>query len=568
MAVVQNIIKRLGDDLESKKKQLNAVLDQLSLVDIQIDEVSSVVSNIDIKAAKNLEKINNAVRDVKKAYDTRFDAGCKSNLKWEKIDSWNAINTGNVQESYETWKVVLNGGAGECNDDEGVHGHTNYHGIKYWQRPMDRDYGAELIGEFTGFVNSGDLAVGMTTEQFGNQNPSAPSNFNIGDTITDSLTQPIVFNTGDLPEIVSIGTTSSIGVSTTLIGGITSGSNTFYHFGAGDIGMASIGMVLLEPVSSGSTVGYGQYLSGDGLSKITGFGSDNYTLYYYNSDGVLSTSTIVVPTIILDKPAIGSFAEGRFRVGFVTETVGFYISTISGGFAESKTFYVIKTDGDRIGNFNPVSNPYSPEKLGSITGPGGGIGAGHSVTYTDNGCNSSGEWNPFSASEEIRISRPGDDLIIDAVEEPKVGAGRVNYWVGNDSWPTMSSGTYQGGVPGNPVDFTVGYAPLGATVTIGGSQSTATYGYTSVPPGGGSGCSGLQNSIDNAESELSNKISEYEPPTKELINQSRPLKEEKDKLQLFAWSLLQAGASIKEEIEGLEERLSILRSRDYSEYEN
>ena len=573
MSAVQRIIERLEEELESKEKQKDGVLDQLALIDVQIDEVFDVIVNMDRDAAHNLERINDAVDAVKSAYDARFNAGCVTNLKWEKVDEYtiDTYGQGGLQssENYETWEVVVNGGPGNCNSDDGVHGHTNYHGIKYWQRPMDRDYGSELIYDFIGFINPGDLAVGMSTEQFGAQKPIAPGVVNIGNVITDDLSNPQVFQPGNLPEIVSIGTTTVIGIHTSIIGGISTGSNTFYHFGGGNSGILTTGMILLEPIGSGATVGYGEYLSADGYSVITGFGTDDYELYYYNADGVLSVSTITVPTLTIDKPAIDAFPEGPFRVGFITETVGFYLSTVSSGFALSETFYVIdvEDDDDRIGNFNPVGNPYVPEKISVITERGSGnLGAGHSVVYTDNGCQTSAEWNPYTASEEIRISRPGDDFVIDAVEEPKVGAGRADYWIGNEQWPTLQTNSYnQFGqiIPGSVV-----YASKGTKVTIGGTQQTSTYGYTSSPPPGVTGCNGYDNDIDNALDDLSDAISEYKQPTINIMNESRALKEEKDRLQLFAWSLLQAAASIRDDIVDINERLSVLRNGDYSEYEN
>ncbi len=573
MSVVQRIIERLEEELESKEKQKVGVLDQLTLIDVQIDEVYDVVVNMDRDGAHNVERINDAVNKVKKAYTDRFNAGCRTNLIWELVDSYTVTNSGQggVQssESFQVYEVVINGGPDGCNGDDGVHGHTNYHGIKYWQRPMDRDYGSELISDFIGFINSGDLAVGMDLGQFGDETPNAPGEIKVGNIITDDLSNPQVFQPGNLPEIVSIGTTQVIGISTSIIGGITTGSNTFYHFGGGDSSNLTTGMILLEPIGSGATAGFGEYLSADGYTAITGFGTDNYELYYYNSDGVLSVSTITVPTLTIDKPAINAFQEGAFRVGVITETVGFYLSTVSSGFATSERFYVIdvENDDDRIGNFNPIGNPYVPERIEAIKGRGdGNLGAGHSVEYTDNGCQSSASWNPFTASEEIRISRPGDDFIIDAVEEPRVGAGRADYWIGNQQWPTVTSNTYgqfNQVIPGSAV-----YASLGTKVTIGGTQSTATYGYTSSPPGGGSGCSGYDNDIDDALDDLSNAISKYKQPTLRIIDESRALKEEKDRLQLFAWSLLQAAASIRDDIKDIKDRLSTLKNSDYSEYEN
>lgn len=568
MSAVQNIIERLEEELDSKEKQKDGILDQLTLIDVQIDEIVDVLVNIDKKAAKNVKKINDAVDKVKKAYDARFDAGCRTNLKWEKTDEYTQYVKDVGAINYQTWEVVVNGGPGNCNSDDGVHGHTNYHGIKYWQRPMDRDYGSELVSEFIGFINSGDLAVGMSTEQFGELKPSAPGAIKTGMLIADDLSNPQVFQPGNLPEIVSIGTTDVIGIHTSIIGGISTGSNTFYHFGGGNSGILTTGMILLEPIGSGATSGYGEYLSADGYSVITGFGTDDYELYYYNTDGVLSVSTITVPTLTIDKPAIDAFPEGNFRVGFVTETVGFYLSTVSSGFALSETFYVIEVEGDkdRIGDFQVTANPYVPEKISVITSPNGKLGVGHSVEYIQNGCPTSAEWNPFTASEEIRISRPGDDLVIPAVEEPKVGAGRADYWIGNEQWPTLQTNSYNQFnqvVPGAIV-----YASKGTKITIGGTQSNTMYGYTSTPPQGVSGCSGYDNDIDDALDDLSDAISEYKDPTHDLIKESRPLKEERDRLQLFAWSLLQAAASVRDDIKSLKERLNVLRKSDYSEYEN
>jgi hypothetical protein len=573
MSAVQRIIERLEEDLESKEKQKDAVLDQLILIDVQIDEVLDVIVNMDRDGAQNLERINDAVDNVKKSYDDRFNAGCRTNLKWELVDDYtvNSYGQGGLQssENYQVYEVVVDGGPGKCNSDSGVYGHTNYHGIKYWQRPMDRDYGAELISDFIGFINSGDLAVGMSKEQFGDENPKAPGEIKVGNVITDDLDIPQVFQPGNLPEIVSIGTTDVIGIHTSIIGGISTGSNTFYHFGGGNSDILTTGMILLEPIGSGATVGYGEYLSADGYSVITGFGTDDYELYYYNADGVLSVSTITVPTLTIDKPAIDAFPEGSFRVGFVTETVGFYLSTVSSGFATSERFYVIDVDDDddRVGNFNPVSNPYSPEKISVITERGAGnLGAGHSVEYTSNGCPTSGTWNPYAASEEIRISRSGDDLIIPAVEEPEVGAGRADYWVGSEQWPTLTSNTYN--QYSQVIPGLAQYATLGTKVTIGGTQQTSTYGYTSSPPSGVSGCSGYDNDINDALDDLSDAIAKYKPPTVVITNDSRPLKEEKDRLQLYAWSLLQAAASLRDDIKDIKERLSVLRNKNYSNYEN
>jgi len=576
MSVVNSIIERLEEDLQNKKRQKDGVLDQLILIDVQIDEIISVITNILSGGVSNIEKINESVNKVADAYNARFNAGCVSNLVWE-LQEEKVYEFEDGDETVQSWKVVLNGGPETCDGDSGVHGHSNYHGIKVWQRPMDRDYGSELVANFKGFVSPGDLAVGMTTAQFGGQSPSAPGAIKVGFVITDDVDNPVAFSASDLPEIVSIGKTESIGIFTSIIGGISTGSNTFYHFGGGDSSILSPGMILLEPIGSGATSGFGKHLSGGGYSIITGFGTDYYELNYYNSDGVLSISTITVPTITIDKPATSTLAEGSFRVGFVTETVGFYISTTAKDFAIDETFFVInvESDSDRLAGFAATASPFTPERITSINAGAaytdknfeGSIGIGHSIEYTNNGCTSSAEWNPFTAADEIRISQPGDDIIIDGVEEPDVGAGRADYWIGNKQWPIKTTNSYD--EFGVVVPGPTAYAPLNDTVDVTIPQGTATYGYASSPQGGfPSNCNQLDDDIDDALDELSSAISSYKGETETLIDESRPLNEEKDRLQLYAWSLLQAAASIRDDIIDIEERLSILRSKDYSEYEN
>lgn len=579
MATIENVIKRIEGDIESKEKQQESVLDQLALVDVQIDELQEIINKIDTEAGGYLDIINEKVKKVKDAYDARFNAGCVNNTHWVEVsrDEYE----GETQEyeivHYEVQKLGSGGGTEDndfCPNPSGAYGTVNFHGLKYVQRPMDRDYGSQLVGSFTGFVNQGDLAVGMTTEQFGNAARTAPSNFKIGDTITDSLSQPTIFPPGDLPEIVSIGTTTIVGIVTTLVGGIDAGSNTFYHFGAGDSSILTTQMILLEPIGSGSTAGFGQYLSGDGYSEITGFGTDYYELSYYNVNGQLSISTITVPTLTLSRNAVGTLAEGTFRVGILTETVGFYISTISSGFTESKKMFVIRSDDseDIIGDFDPTANPYAPEVLASITdGSSGGIGAGHSISYTDCGCQAESEWNPFLESEDIEISVSGPDIIIEGYDKPEVCAGHLEYVVGVESWPVITDGDGIGGI------ITQQYAVLGqrAEVQVGGSgtsgQNYDSIGTTNIkPPGSASNseCNSLTNAINNAEDDLQDAIDEYEPQVRDLIPLTRALREEKDRLQLFAWSLLQAGASLRDEIKKLKEAISELGNTDYSKYDN
>ena len=58
MPKLSNIINDLTEELESAKSQKSTLLNQLSLLDVNIDEVDSLVVNIDKDTLPILSKIN------------------------------------------------------------------------------------------------------------------------------------------------------------------------------------------------------------------------------------------------------------------------------------------------------------------------------------------------------------------------------------------------------------------------------------------------------------------------------------------------------------------------------
>ena len=82
--------------------------------------------------------------------------------------------------------------------------------------------------------------------------------------------------------------------------------------------------------------------------------------------------------------------------------------------------------------------------------------------------------------------------------EPPVGAGRVEYYIGDFQWPTIQ-------VRGGDGDVTTTHASLGQRVIISvGSTTGAGIGYTGTPPSGTipGDCGTYDSAITTAESEM------------------------------------------------------------------
>ncbi len=228
MAKIAKLIQELEDELESKEKQREGILDYLALIDVRIDEYDELIKNIDKAVVKLTDEINNSITPVKEAYDERIESGCRNNLVWKLVDEYQKSGKAYAwmgdQDFYE-YEVVVNKDLNE---------QINYHGAKYYQKPSNRDYGSEIIGEFQGIISAGStaLAIHESTFEVGPRDTLLyPPAIQVGDKIIDDVDNPQIFSTNDVPEVVSIGTTSFVGVAENLVGGIGTGSTIFRHFG-------------------------------------------------------------------------------------------------------------------------------------------------------------------------------------------------------------------------------------------------------------------------------------------------------------------------------------------------
>jgi hypothetical protein len=568
MTVSQEILENLKEELDSKIKQREGILDRLALADIEIDRYTKLIVEVDKEALGLVQQVNATIGPIKTAYDARLNAGCVTNLIWEQKKSWTGTSfAGGGQPTFttfQTWKVVKNGGPPENGHGAGTgtYGYVPYQGLKYYKRPSNRDYGSNLVTQFTAYVSLGSTWVGISTVNFlDGIEPSIPSEIQIGDTLTDDLDNPQLFTTGDLPEVTGFGTTDVVGILTTLVGGISTGSNIFYHFGAGDNTLVQTGMVLLEPEVSGLGTSYVGIFTSSSFTEVTGFGTGTQIIEYYDSAGILTTTTLQVTTLTLSNPALIGLEEGDFRVGVVTTIPAVSISTVALGSSETSDMFVIRTQGDIDAGFDYTKNPNSPEKIGILNSSN--LGIGHSLKYSANGDpNKQQTWKPETARPRISKYAP-------AIKEPFVGAGRAEYWVGTTQWPTLTktTATVNPGTGLTSYFTSTTYASLGTQVTIGGTTNSVSIGYAGIGPNTPGNCSSYDSAISAAEASNNANESQYEPLARDAANKSKVLRDKRSEKEKYAWSLLQSAAKTREDIKLLREQISAIENTDWSKYE-
>lgn len=565
MAESERIISDLKDEIASKKSQRKSILSQLALVDVRIDNYDTIIGNIDKEALTLISPMNASISGVANAYDNVISSGCKTDLAWVEVKNWTqtVIEGVNIYPDvqYRTYKVKR---------DPNRRQELPLYGIKYYRAPLNRDYGAAVVADFFGQISFGSTVIAVTDEE------GIPIEIQIGDTITDSLDSPQAFDASDLPLVTGFGQTSSVGILTTLIGGIPNGSNIFAHFGAGSTDGITPGMILSLP----------NILQED--STITGFGTTDVDIDFFDSGGTLQTGTLTVTSIILDKPAIDTLDEGEVVVGVVTTSPAIFISTSSLDTIVSNLFTAIRVNNlnDIDKDFDPLKNPNAPWKIGIVDSSTLGIGT--LALYDNSGFPSERQsYNPnktyvdtrYTSKKECLFKNDGtprantkwDGGSKECIKkpEPDVGAGAAVYYDGSDQWPILNTPQVDGG--GNITGYTATYASLGDEVTVSDiSTEGPSIGYVSIPPGGvcsSSVLNQLANDITTATNFSSDLVNQNSSKASSLVKNTKALRRQRSEIEKFAWSLLQAAASLRNDIELLELELNQLLSIDLKKFE-
>ena len=600
---VEVIVEDLEKKIKEKRNQREQILDQLQLQDIKIDAYDRLIKEIDKKVQPFLDPINTQINAVKAAYDARIAANCANSLKWVAI-AWETRRQGGNKIQLITYECQRNA-LQDVRRQERLDGSietirtgvtdpativTGYYAYKFYRKPLNRDYGANLIDVFTGSVSTGSTIVEVEQTEFDDSAGDDGFDFEIGDEITDSIENPTIFPLGGLPEIVGIGSTTTFsGITTTIQGSISVGSSilSIIGFGTVDTGFTAdnvverlnAGRFKSTPADFGVKVGSGIGKTGilavDTKVLSVGTGSTTYEYYdpTFNSGvGTITTQTETVMTLVLNSTAIGSTSLGIFNVGISSFTPSLILNKAATVNGSDVQFSIIRPAKDPDKDFDFEKNPLDPVTIGLITESNAGLG--HTALIVNNAepTRSIG-WHQIR-NYTLRHSNGG---VSEYDPEPPQGGGRAVYHSGNQAWPVIETDDGDG-------SSTITYAFEGQRVIVKSTGTNSTIindpddedgigpgtgtnlNTTNVSPGITGNCTTLANNITAAEAELVTVTNQNLPEANKFAAQSKALRELRDEMELSAYGMLQSAASTRKDIDRLTVLLNELKDQELESY--
>lgn len=540
-----HFIAEQQEELNYKIAEVEMIRDQLTLMDVRIDRYDSIIGNIDKQIIPLIDEINVAITSVKTAYDNRIAAKCKNNLYWELTSTQSYSGRFAASETVYT-----------CKKNPSVGINYGYYGAKYYRRPHNQDYGANIVREFYGTIGSGSTVLAV----FGVE---GTSNLLVGDNIVDNIDNPTIFTT-DLPTIVGFGTTSITGVTTDFGGSVSYGSTIIANVGVGTtIGINVGDSITLSGILNPSTT-------------VVGFGTTTITVNNVWDPGTgkfISTGS-VAKSLIVSIPAVGT-GIGTFKVGPLVTYPSLILSGPAQVAGNNTNFTDIRNTQTSSTVFDYSNNPIDPVTIAIMNS--GTVGLGHKLVRVNNGSPS----GPFQWHEVMTADfadKPDSQLndtekyLRTTYLEPACGASYAEYYPGDTSWPIKYAYTY--GIGGYPPLTTSDpiYAQEGDTVVVGfGLTVPFSIGTTSVKPPGAASNSDCTNiydaAITAAEASRDAILARNLPRIDSLINSAAPLRDMRDKMESRAFGLLQGRVHGDVEINKLRDNLRILHAADYTPFE-
>tara|TARA_B100002019_G_scaffold120837_1_gene103767 strand:+ start:1642 stop:3297 length:1656 start_codon:yes stop_codon:yes gene_type:complete len=517
----QAIAKRLRENRETTKKESTALTEQLAIIDAIIDEYDEVINKIDNKIQPLLPPINQKITAVQQAYLNRISHGCRSDLVWQQVDSGTMNIYNNPNQEVKVFEVTK---------DPSTFRFLGYYGAKFYKFPKNRDYGSNVVE----IINTADANLGSTALVIKDENAAelvglttfintsgetvtvagANAGIKTGDFITDDLDSPTIFLAGAGTSVTGVGITQYAAYNYPVSGFCTTSDNKIYA--DQKIGIITNFNIGDEVYGDSSKSGAGIVATG---TTITGFGTAVGIVSFVNNSGITTGVDVVLDFITLSNPVIssvGSTVGHTFYVGMVSS---YYFANLSAEPAApgiNSSFIVIRQNAEDI-VFDSSKNPIDPVEIGIAQGAN--IGRGHKLELINNG-----DPNIVANWHEVR-----DD------PEPAVGAGRVEYYIGTTSWPTISVRDADG-------DVTTTHATLGQRVIVGvGATIGAGVGYTGTPPSGAipSDCGDYDSAIQIAEDEMNNIIGKNTPIINHYIAGADSMRQVRDEDETTAWGLMQ-----------------------------
>ena len=537
-----NFIAEQQEELDYKIAEVQMLKDQLTLMDVRIDRYDTIIGNIDKQIIPLIAEINVAISSVKTAYDSRIDAGCKSDLYWELTSTKSYIGFLPIEEIVYT-----------CKKNPSVRIDEGLYGAKYYRRPQNQDYGSNIVREFLGTIGSGTSTLAV----FG---VNETQNLLVGDNIVDNIDNPVVFSSVNLPKIVGFGTTSIAGVTTDFGGYVSSGSTIIANIGIG----TTIGINIGDSISLTGILTTG--------TKVVGFGTTTITVnnVWNPGTGTFISTSAITNSLIISISAVGT-GTGSFKVGPLVTYPALILDKSAQTNASNVNFTNIRSTQTDSTIFDYSNNPIDPVTVGILNT--NTLGLGHKLVRINNGS----PIGPFQWQEVMtaEFANKSDSQLNDTERylkttypEPACGASYARYYLGNNLWPVIYTNSYTGG--GSFISSTSAYAVEGTTVAIGyGNTSLYTIGYSnvsSINPSAGV-CNPLNTAITTAEANRDTIIANNLPKIDYLINASNPLREMRNTMETRAFAMLQGRVYANVEVNKLKQNLSILRSTDYTPFE-
>lgn len=511
-----DIIKDLSTQSKQSEDNREGILRMLALKDAKIDKIDELIINIDKEIPNLIANINVTIPPIKTAYDARITAGCRSDLKWEITESGTNFRD---NSDYTVYTVVKND----------TRQQTNFYGQKYYRKPLNRDFGSNIITELKGNV---DLATGSGISTIAVTSANGIEGIEVGDIVTDNLDSPTIFSVGDLPRVTGFGTASVLGITTTIQGNIGVGSDFFVAVGAGST----------LSITVGSAVSMFNVLP-EGTSVIA-IGTANATLPFYNAtSGTYTNAVVTRPAFQLSNTATSSATLSIIHVGINSTKPTLILDAEAQKEIDGQSFVIIRDTKDIDSDFDFDKSPIDPVTIGIV---GNQLGIGHISEINNNG------------------SPPGPAQWREVLEEdePAVGAGHVFYYTGNTSWPISTVG----GV--------ASYATLGTTLVSTSSTLTAGSGTATITPisptgavDGVGGCATLDQNISNAEATLVAAVNANLPEINRLNNLSQALRQYRDEEELQAYGMLQGAAYERSRANKSKVRSNTFDAQDLSEFD-
>ncbi|MAA58483.1 MAG: hypothetical protein CL855_08510 [Cryomorphaceae bacterium] len=529
--------KRLRQQRRQAKSQVEAMTEQLAIADAIADEYDELINALDQKTVPLVSEINTTITAVKDAYDARITAGCLSPLIWQ-LQATDTVSIWDIEEEIQTWKVVK---------DPAQREQLNYYGCKYYRYPKNREYGSNVIDEIQDasidpltsvlviFDSNGSDYTGVQT--------SSRAIVKVGDILTDDLEDPVVFQTGNLPIVTGLGTANYPKVRVNVSGFCTGADNKVYSDAtSGKMSQFAIGDVIFSDFFPAGTV-------------IESFGTSVASLDLAGG----YSNNVSIDFAVMSNVSLGTTSSNIFSIGKIAAYPAIFFDTQTSIGASHASFLVVRGPDNRDLVFESTKNPIDPVEIGIADGSG--IGKGHKIDLINNG-------DPKQTKKWHEVREE---------EEPPVGAGFAEYWVGASSWPTLQDvdrdgdggDPASGGIPYTYSYATATYAVEGQTLTVGvgGTEPSAIMGTTAVSPNNPSltGCGDLTSAISSRESEMSAKISENTPKINKYLDGTKIVRELRTEEETTAWGMLQGIAFVNDKRQKQKDQAKTLEDFDWDD---